>query len=94
MRNFKGFSRAVRQEIGRLSTLIKQMEFKMTRLPSYVKKRTREELMELKRLKEAVARKATDMRNKGKQHPAVIQSVREEIAILHQRCRQLRMQRL
>jgi hypothetical protein len=92
MKNFKRFSRAVKQEITRVSLTIKQIEFRLAKLPGYVRKKAREELMELKRIKDAIARKAGDMRNKDAQHHAVIHSIREDITLLHQRCRQLKTQ--
>lgn len=92
MTAIKTFSRAVRQELGRIAMTIKQMEFKVLRLRSVVKKRLREEIQELKRMKDAIMHRLSELTAEAMLHLPTMQSIREDIALLHDRCRQCKSQ--
>lgn len=53
MKCVKSFSRSVRQEINRISVSLKQMEFRILRMRGFLKRKLREEIQELKRMKDA-----------------------------------------
>lgn len=94
MSNLKAFSRSVRQQINRISVSLKQMEFKILRMRGFLKKKLREEIMELKRMKDAIMHRLSALTAESTLHLEVMQSIKDDIAILHQRCRQLKTQRL
>lgn len=94
MRNLKSFSRAVRQEINRISITLKQMEFRILRMRGFLKRKLREEIQELKRMRDAILHKLSVLTAEARLHLPTMQSIREDIALLHERCRQLRAQHL
>ena len=94
MSKLKTFVRAVRQELGRISLSIKQMEFKILRIQGASRKYLREELMELKRIKEAIAARLSKLTKEARLHAPTMESIREDIAMLHDRCRTLKTQHL
>lgn len=94
MYNIKHFSRSIRQEINRISIQLKQMEFRILRLRGLLKKKLREQIMELKRMKDAIVYKISKLTNETVADLSVMQSIRSDIDVLHERCRQLKMQRI
>lgn len=94
MRSMKHFSRSVRQEINRISLMLKQMEFRIVRMRGFIKRRLREEIMELKRMKDAIIHKLSALTAETRLHLPTMQSIREDIALLHERCRQIKTQHL
>lgn len=94
MRSIKHFSRSVRQEINRISLMLKQMEFRILRMRGFIKRRLREEIMELKRMKDAIIHKLSALTAETRLHLLTMQSIREDIALLHERCRQIKTQHL
>lgn len=94
MRSMKHFSRSVRQEINRISLMLKQMEFRVLRMRGFIKRRLREEIMELKRMKDAIIHKLSALTADTRLHLPTMQSIREDIALLQERCRQIKTQHL
>lgn len=94
MRSMKHFSRSVRQEINCISLMLKQMEFRILRMRGLIKRRLREEIMELKRMKDAIIRKLSALTAETRLHLPTMQSIREDIALLHEHCRQIKTQHL
>jgi DNA repair ATPase RecN len=94
MKSIKSFSRSVRQEINRISVSLKQMEFKILRMRGFLKRKLREEIMELKRIKDAIMHRLSELTDEARLHQPIMQSIRDDIALLHERCRQLKTQHL
>lgn len=94
MRNLKSFTRAVRQELNRISLTIKQMEFKVMRFKGLLRRKLREEIQELRRLRDAIMHRLSELSVEGRVHIPAMQSIREDIALLQERCRQLKIQHL
>lgn len=94
MNNIKSFNRFVRQEINRISTAIKQMEFRILRLRGYLRRRLREEILELRRMKDAILHRLSALTAGAKLQQPAMQAIRDDIALLHARCRQLKTQHL
>ena len=94
MKNIKTFSRAVRQEISRISLSIKQMEFRILRLRGFLKRKLRSKIMELKRIKDAIIYRLSELTAEARLHLPTMQSIRDDIASLHERSRQLKKQHL
>lgn len=94
MSNLKAFSRSVRQEINRISMSLKQMEFKILRMRGFLKRKLREEIMELRRMKDAIMHRLSELTAEARLHLPTMQSIRDDIALLHERCRQLKTQHL
>lgn len=94
MRSLKSFSRAVRQELSRISRTIKQMEFKVMRFKGFIKRKLREEIQELRRMRDAIMHRLTELTAEARMHLPTMQSIRDDIALLHERCRQLKTQHL
>lgn len=94
MKCIKSFSRSVRQEINRISMTLKQMEFRILRMRGFLKRRLREEIQELKRMRDAILHKLSVLTAEARLHLPTMQSIRDDIALLHERCRQLKTQHL
>lgn len=94
MKGIKSFSRYVRQEINRISISLKQMEFRILRMRGFLKRKLREEIQELKRMRDAILHKLSQLTVEARLHVATMQSIREDIALLHERCRGLKTQHL
>ncbi|MFO0389442.1 MAG: hypothetical protein ACK502_06965 [Alphaproteobacteria bacterium] len=94
MKCVKSFSRSVRQEINRISVSLKQMEFRILRMRGFLKRKLREEIQELKRMKDAILRRLSELTAEARLHMPTMQSIRDDIAMLHERCRKLKTQHL
>ena len=94
MKCLKSFSRSVRQEINRISMSLKQMEFRILRMRGFLKRRLREEIQELKRMKDAILHKLSLLTAEARLHLPTMQSIRDDIAMLHARCRAIKTQHL
>jgi len=94
MKPIKSFSRYVRQEINRISTALKQMEFRILRMRGFLRRKLREEIQELKRMKDAILHRLSTLTAQAQLHQPTMQAIRDDIALLHERCRQLKMQHL
>jgi uncharacterized coiled-coil DUF342 family protein len=94
MKGIKSFSRYVRQEINRISISLKQMEFRILRMRGFLKRKLREEIQELKRMRDAILHKLSQLTAEARLHVPTMQSIREDIALLHERCRGLKTQHL
>lgn len=94
MKCVKSFSRSVRQEINRISMALKQIEFRSLRMRAFLKRKLRVEIQELKRIKDAILHKLSALTSEARLHPPTMQSIRDDIALLHERCRQLKAQHL
>lgn len=94
MKCIKSFSRSVRQEINRISMTLKQMEFRILRMRGFLKRKLREEIQELKRMRDAILHKLSQLTAETRLHLPTMQSIREDIAMLHERCRGLKTQHL
>jgi hypothetical protein len=94
MSNLKAFSRSVRQEINRISMSLKQMEFRILRMRGFLKRKLREEIMELRRMKDAIMHRLSELTAEARLNLPTVQSIRDDIALLHERCRQLKTQHL
>lgn len=94
MKNLKVFSRAVRQEIARISISLKQLEFRILRVRGSFKKKLREELQEIKRMKEAVLNRLYSLTEEARLHVPTMQEIRGDIDTLHTRCRLLKSQHI
>lgn len=94
MKSLKLFSRAVRQELSRISVTIKQMEFKILRLKGLLKRKLREEIQELRRMRDAIMHRLSELTAEACLHLPTMESIRADIALLHERCRQLKAQRI
>lgn len=94
MSSIKHFTRSVRQEINRISMSLKQMEFRILRVKGFLKRKLREEIQELKRMKDAILNRLLELTTETRMHLPTMQSIREDIALLHERCRGLKTQRL
>lgn len=94
MKSLKLFSRAVRQELSRISVTIKQMEFKILRLKGFLKRKLREEIQELRRMRDAIMHRLSELTAEARLHLPTMESIRADIALLHERCRQLKAQRI
>lgn len=90
MKCIRSFSRSVRQEINRISMSLKQIEFRMLRVRGFIKRKLREEIQELKRIKSAILHKLATLTAESRLHLPTMQSIRDDIAQLHARCRQLK----
>lgn len=94
MKSVKHFNRFVRQEVNRISTTIKQMEFRILRLRGFLRRKLREEIQELRRMKDAILHRLSELTVKAQAHIPTMQSIRDDIDLLHERCRQLKAQHL
>ena len=94
MSTLKAFSRSVRQEINRISMSLKQMEFKILRIRGFLKRKLREEIQELRRMKDAIMHRLSELTAEARLHIPTMQSIRDDIALLHERCRKLKTQHL
>lgn len=94
MSSMKHFTRSVRQEINRISMTIKQMEFRITRFRGFLRRKLREEIQELRRMKDAIMHRLSELTAEARLHLPTMQSIRDDIAMLHERCRQLKTQHL
>jgi|GEM_PF-1837576 len=94
MKCIKSFSRSVRQEINRISMTLKQMEFRILRMRGLLKRKLREEIQELKRMKDAILYRLSQLTAEAQMHLPTMQSIRDDIAMLYERCRQLKTQHL
>jgi len=94
MSSVKHFTRSVRQEINRISVSLKQMEFRVLRMRGFLKRKLREEIRELKRMKDAILHRLSVLTAETQLHLPTMQSIRGDIALLHKRCRRLKMQHL
>lgn len=94
MRSIKHFNRSVRQEINRISLALKQMEFRILRMRGFLKRELREEIKTLKRMRDAVLHKLSQLTAEARLHLPIMQSIREDIALLHERCRLLKAEHL
>lgn len=94
MKCIKSFSRSVRQEINRISMTLKQMEFRILRMRGFLKRKLREEIQELKRMRDAILHKLSQLTSEARLHLPTMQSIRDDIALLHERCRGLKTQHL
>jgi len=94
MKCIKSFNRYVRQEINRISITLKQMEFRILRIRGFLKRKLREEIQELKRMKDAILNRLSQLTTEAKLHLPTMQSIRDDIALLHERCRGLKTQHL
>ena len=94
MKCIKSFSRSVRQEINRISMTLKQMEFRILRMRGFLKRKLREEIQELKRMRDAILHKLSQLTAEKRLHMPTMQSIRDDIALLHDRCRQMKTQHL
>lgn len=94
MKCIKSFSRSVRQEMSRISTTLKQMEFRILRMRGLLKRKLREELQELKRMRDAILYRLSELTAEARLHLPTMQSIRDDIALLHERCRQMKAQHL
>lgn len=94
MSSMKHFTRSVRQEINRISVVIKQMEFRITRVRGFLRRKLREEIQELRRMKDAILHRLSELTAETRLHLPTMQSIRDDIALLHERCRQLKTQHL
>lgn len=94
MQCVKSFSRSVRQEINRISMSLKQMEFRILRMRGFLKRKLREEIQELKRMRSAILHRLSQLTAEARLHLPTMQSIRDDIALLHDRCRQLKTQHL
>lgn len=94
MKCIKSFSRSVRQEINRISMTLKQMEFRILRMRGFLKRKLREEIQELKRMRDAILHRLSELTAEARLHLPTMQSIREDIALLHERCRGLKTQHL
>ena len=94
MSSMKHFTRSVRQEINRISMTIKQMEFRITRFRGFLKRKLREEIQELRRMKDAIMHRLSELTAEARLHLPTMQSIRDDIALLHERCRQLKTRHL
>ena len=94
MKYIKSFSRSVRQEINRISTVLKQMEFRILHMRGFLKRKFREEIQKLKRMKDAIMRRLSQLTDETRLHLPTMQSIRDDIVLLHERCRQLKTQHL
>lgn len=94
MKSIKSFSRSVRQEINRISMTLKQMEFRVLRLRGFLKRKLRVEIQDLKRLRAAILSKLAKLNDEARAHVPTMQAIREDIALLHERCRHLKAQHL
>ncbi|MBN8531813.1 MAG: hypothetical protein J0L97_08160 [Alphaproteobacteria bacterium] len=88
------FRRAIRRELGRISIAIKQLEFRLQPLKGGVRKRLREEVNDLKRMKDAIVQRLRRMGREAERHLPTAQLLREEISRLQMRCQQLKAQDL
>lgn len=94
MSSIKHFTRYVRQEVNRISVTLKQMEFRVLRMRGFIKRKLREEIQELKRIKDAILRRLSELTAETRLHLPTMQSIRDDIALLQERCRQLKTQHL
>lgn len=94
MKRIKSFSRFVRQEINRISMSLKQMEFRILRMRGFLKRKLREEIQELRRMKDAILHRLSELTAEARLHLPTMQSIRDDITLLHERCRQLKAQHL
>lgn len=94
MKPIKHFTRSIRQEIHRISTTIKQMEFQVMGLRGYLKRKLRTEIQKLRRMRDAILHKLSKLKAEADIPAHIMQSIRDEIALLNARCRQLRAQHL
>ena len=94
MKCVKTFNRYVRQEINRISMSLKQMEFRILRMRGFLRRKLREEIQELKRMKDAILQRVSELTAEARLHLPTMHSIREDIALLHNRCRQLKTQHL
>ena len=94
MRNLKLFSRAVRQELSRISVAIKQMEFKVMRFKGFLRRKLREEVQELRRMRDSIMHRLSELTAEARLHLPTMQSIRDDMALLQVRCRQLKTQHL
>jgi hypothetical protein len=94
MNRLKSFSRSVRQEINRISVSLKQMEFRILRMRGFLKRKLREQIQELKRMKAAILQRLSELTTETQLHMPTMQSIRDDIALLHERCRHLKAQHL
>lgn len=94
MKCIKSFSRSVRQEINRISMTLKQMEYRILRMRGFLRRKLRGEIQELRRMKDAILHKLSELTSETSLHLPTMQSIRDDIALLHERCRQLRTQHL
>jgi hypothetical protein len=92
MSNIKSFSRSVRQELNRISMQIKQLDFKIIRLRGFLKKRLRQEVQELKRMKDAILHKLSKLTKETRLHLPTMQEIRNDIEMLNNSCRQFKIQ--
>ncbi len=90
MKCVKSFRRSVRQEINRISISLKQMEFRMLRMRGFLKRKLRKEIQDLKRMKDAILHKLSKLTKEARLHLPTMQSIRDDIALLQERCRQLK----
>jgi hypothetical protein len=88
----KLFARTVRQEINRISVSLKQMEFKILRMRGWIKNKLREDIQELKRTKDAILQRLYVLTAQKGPDELYMQAIRADIAMLHDRCRQLKTQ--
>ncbi len=94
MKNLKSFSRAVRQELSRISVTIKQMEFRIMRFKGFLRRKLREEIQELRRMRDAIMCRLSELTAEPRLHLPAMQSIRADIAMLHARCRAIKTQHL
>lgn len=90
MKCVKRFSRSVRQEINRISMSLKQMEFRMLRMRGFLRRKLREEIQTLKRMRDAILHQLSSLSPDAGLQPATMQAIRDDIARLHASCRQVR----
>lgn len=92
MKCVKSFTRSVRQEINRISMSLKQMEFRILRMRGFLKRKLRGEIQELKRMRDSILSRLSELTAEAQLHLPSIESIRHDIALLHDRCRQLKAQ--
>lgn len=92
MSNIKSFSRSVRRELNRISMQIKQLDFKIIRIRGFLKKRLRQEIQELKRMKDLILHKLSRLTKETGMNSPIMQEIRQDIEMLNSACRQFKTQ--
>lgn len=94
MKSVKRFHRFVRQEMYRISIMLKQMEFRTMRLRGMLRRKMREQIMELRRMRDAILHRLSVLTGQGVAPEPAMQAIRDDITLLQQRCRALRLKHL
>jgi hypothetical protein len=90
MKSINKSRRFIRKEVNRIAMAIKQIEFRIMRFHGFVKRKLREELKELRRMKDAILRRLAELTYDVNINSPAMQEIRADITTLHERCGNLK----